>query len=391
MNHTKKISIILFILYIFCNCIINTFAQEEIVKNTEEKENISFTGNKFNAAVIDEIDTTKIWFSSKAGIIIYNRVDKKWEYLKSNVKNVNSINIDPYEKETIWIGTSDGIKKYNRTSGKAENVHAEIIIKTDTTFQNQNKTDSTQVKKSDTTNIKDFHINSIVMDSIDKDNIWFASKQGLLQFNRKNNKWIGFTMNDGLLDDNVNSIAVDKYNPDLIWIGTNKGINVYNRNNKNIEVLPLIENKTDISIYSIMIDGVYVLFGASNGIDIYNKNDKKWKFYSDNMRSEAPRDKIISIEIDKTHPSYVWFGSEKSGIYGFDKLANVWYKFDGQKNMRISSIISDTIEKDLIWATVNVCNGGGIIQYNRSMNTWHITEPLINLYGDFAFSWRQLE
>ena len=45
------------------------------------------------------------------------------------------------------------------------------------------------------------HINAI---SADENNVWIATDQGVSRFDRKNNKWMHYTKEDGLGADNVN-------------------------------------------------------------------------------------------------------------------------------------------------------------------------------------------
>ncbi|MBI5207143.1 MAG: hypothetical protein HY934_05055, partial [Candidatus Firestonebacteria bacterium] len=283
MSHIKS-TFFLIILFIFIICAGNLW--------TQEAKEINFTGNKFNSILLDEADSSLIWFGTKAGIIQYNRKENKWIYPKNNVLCVNIIKNDIYEKDIIWLGTDNGIQKYNRSSGKIE------IIKTgneqkkiDTTLQlnedtSQLKhTDSTQLKQFDSTHnkekevdstqvyLEDFKVKDILIDTIDNDNIWFATQNGLLKHSRKNKNWVNLTKNDGLTDNEVNVILIDKFNTNYIWVGTRKGINLLEREKDTIKISALNTEKT-ISVHAIAIDGMYVLFGTSSGIDIYNKNYK---------------------------------------------------------------------------------------------------------------------
>ncbi len=381
MDYAKKI-----ILYIFISSVIFwNYKSGYLAQEQEEIENINLTGNKFNAVVIDEIDSTLIWFGTKAGIIQYNRKDKKWKYIKSNLVDINTLALDVYEKEILWIGSSTGINKFNRSSNKFS------IVKPVLDTTTLKKIDTTALEKNDSTNIiYDISVKSILIDTIDKDNIWIAALNGLYKVSRNKNEWSLYTDKQGLLDNKVNAISQDNFNLDSIWIGTEKGINIYNRDKKQIESLLFPENR-QMAVNTITIDSMYVLFGTSEGVKIYNKNEKNWTLYFENMKDNIPNNEILCIELDKNRPSYVWFGSEGHGIYGYDKLANLWQKFDSQENIRISSIVSDPIEKDLIWATANVCAGGGVIFYNRNINKWYITEPIINLLGDMEYRFRELD
>ncbi|MBI4649701.1 hypothetical protein HY745_00035, partial [Candidatus Desantisbacteria bacterium] len=181
----------------------------------EEQEKANFTGNKFNTVEIDEADSTYVWFGTNTGIIKYNRADKKWDYAKNNLLNVNAVTVDPYEKNYIWIGTNNSINKYDRKTDKVEIIRIKLLSeKADTTSQND-KLDSTVLRGIDSTFVFfSAKVNSIVIDKIDNDNVWAATNTGLLKYNRKSDKWVQYTKKEGLQDNKINIIAIDKINPD---------------------------------------------------------------------------------------------------------------------------------------------------------------------------------
>jgi len=58
--------------------------------------------------------------------------------------------------------------------------------------------------------------------------VWVATNQGVLKFDREQQRWVSFTTRDGLADDRVYAIQLDG---DFIYFGTSRGLTRFYWNN----------------------------------------------------------------------------------------------------------------------------------------------------------------
>ena len=61
-------------------------------------------------------------------------------------------------------------------------------------------------------------VNCIAADS---DNVWIATALGVSRWDRQQDKWLHYTMEDGLANDMVNAVAIDGQ---WVWFATDEGV-----------------------------------------------------------------------------------------------------------------------------------------------------------------------
>ena len=176
----------------------------------------------------------------------------------------------------------------------------------------------------------------------DKNNIWVATDKGINRFIKSENRWMSYTVQDGLANNKVLGIAVDR---ECIWFGTESGISkfkittgawtTYNRDNG------LPSNR----ITAVSVDGNYVWFGTDKGLARYNMPIDVWALRTTDDGG-LPSNQIIDIAVEE---EYVWFATDKSLFEkSFDSISHqvngsdVNHSFSG---LRIAFIVQSQSTK----------------------------------------------
>lgn len=220
------------------------------------------------------------------------------------------------------------------------------------------------------------YVNQILPDPVDKNYIWFATKGGLLKYDRSKDQWTTYTTAQGLSGNKVFSLARDK---DTLWIGSFWGISKYNLQteewvNINLKGKSSICEFTDVKKDRFHPD--YIWFTSRRGIIRYNKKTRKFLYYKSIIVTASPH--LRSIEFDPFKSELVWFvGSEKIVTYNHSKDSwKTQFTIDDlaqhqkKHRMDIHSITAfeiDSYNPDLIWIGT-VYNG--LFQYNRKTKEW---------------------
>lgn len=220
------------------------------------------------------------------------------------------------------------------------------------------------------------YVNQILPDPIDKNYVWFATKGGLLKYDRSKNQWTTYTTAQGLLDNEVFSLIRDE---NILWVASFRGISKYNFQTEewiNIELKnkdPICEF-TDVKKDRFHPD--YVWFTNRRGVIRYNKKTKEFLYYQPIIVT-ALSTHLKSIEFDPIQSELVWFaGSEK--IVTYNHSEDSWktqFTIDDlaqhQKMHRTGITITvfkiDSYNPDLIWIGT-VYNG--LFQYNHKTKEW---------------------
>lgn len=145
------------------------------------------------------------WKSSKRG---------KQKLSSNNIYTLcESINANNNENETIlWIGTSNGLNKFIIRNDKGS---------TDVNLLN------TEVKYYTVEDgLPDNSVESILEDA--NGNLWLGTSAGISFFNIKNEEFINFTIEDGLIGSSFNTSAAFRDNDGMMLFGCANGINFFN-------------------------------------------------------------------------------------------------------------------------------------------------------------------
>ncbi|WP_159479100.1 hybrid sensor histidine kinase/response regulator transcription factor [Chryseobacterium sp. 18068] len=188
---------------------------------------------------------------------IYLFQQTKWKLLFS-LNNFNS-NIKPtdiyFDRKTkiLWVTTeSHGIIKVNLDIRKIDNI--------------KNNTKTFPVN----------HLISLVPDRKNDDVLWIGSNDGLIQYNKKNNKVKIFSGKEGFPDNVIYSIIPDKLGN--LWMGTNKGLLKFNPTTYKLRIFTRshgLENIEFNRFHQLMLpDGKMAFGGVKSGV-VFNPEDIK--------------------------------------------------------------------------------------------------------------------
>ncbi len=129
-------------------------------------------------------------------------------------ESIKDKNISDTDRITLWVGTSNGLNKVTVKSSdfKADNSLLKAIVKFYT------------IKDG----LPDNSIKSIVED--DKGNLWLGTSNGLSQFNPETEKFINYSLADGLMGNDFNFCSTLKSKEGLLLFGSVKGLNIFDPN-----------------------------------------------------------------------------------------------------------------------------------------------------------------
>ena len=113
-------------------------------------------------------------------------------------------------------------------------------------------------------------VNCIAADS---ENVWIATARGVSRWERQQDKWFHYTMENGLANDMVNAVAIDGQ---WVWFATDEGVSRYDMQTDTFATFRTIDGLASDQVSSIAVDGNYVWFGTSNGLNRYDKTIDSW-------------------------------------------------------------------------------------------------------------------
>ncbi len=260
---------------------------------------------------------------------------------------------------TLWVGTARGLTAYQK--GKFEDYGRNRII-----FINK-------------------HINTITED--EQNQLWIGTQSGLVRFNKKNQEYQTFKIEDGLADDFITKLYLDAQK--TLWIGTqNAGIT-------RILAKDSEQKQIDFQHFTVR-EGL-----AANGVaDLYQDHEgslwigltrgglnrlRDGKFINYTTLEGLPDNLVNTIYEDQKGD--VWIGTATAGLARWrnGRVIQVYDKTNGLSNNHIRSIAED--KKGNLWVATY---GGGV---NVLLVNDNEEKPLIKTYttqdklaGDLARS-----
>jgi ligand-binding sensor domain-containing protein/serine phosphatase RsbU (regulator of sigma subunit) len=319
----------------------------KVITTNSEKNRIA--GNNVHAIFADSHGL--IWIGTNTGISIYEKKTKKFfdadSYfgitLNEKLLNIRIYNINEDYKGNIWIGTKYGLYRVNIDSKTVNSFYSE---------------------QNDSMSICD---NSVNCTACDKDGyIWIGTNLGINRYDYKSNKFkrIGFNkFNKPVSRSNrlyyvpsnlyIEHVLEDLYDDNIIWIGTASGLNKYNKKNQTFEYYTVEDNLPNGTIYEIVQDKNGNIWMSTNrGLACFDIKNNKIRAYDKN-------DGIQGLEFNNgasyIAPSGELFFGGTNGLTSFNPslqqdnpfLPNVVFtnfeKIDDKGN-KVKSSISDTKE-----------------------------------------------
>ena len=191
----------------------------------------------------------------------------------------------------IWFATEEGLSKYDAYNFE--------------TFKNF---------PGSANSLHDVSVDYILED-IKKPNLWIASRQGLVYFDRFKRKFSLVLSKDTLSPDSrniiINSLCFDKNN--VLWIGTSNGLFTWNPPEKKLKTLIKNNGKESSKINTIFKDNKSnIWIGSGKGVFKFDYTDSTFTRYCKDKGINKVR---VIMQDSKNN---FWIGTENTGLYGFN-------------------------------------------------------------------------
>ena len=211
-------------------------------------------------------------------------------------------------------------------------------------------------------------VNCIAADS---HNVWFATQAGVSRWERDQDKWFHYTMEDGLSNDAVNAVAIDGQ---WVWFATEEGVSHYDTETNTFSTYRTIDGLASDQVSSIAVDGNYVWFGTSDGLNRYDKTIDSWAVRT---RKDGLVSKVITaIAVE---PEYVWVGTDreinpdphgweddprfsKGGVSRYHRDTDSWNNYKKSDGLIDNEIATIAVDENSVWFGTQ---DEGVSQYNQ--------------------------
>ena len=210
----------------------------------------------------------------------------------------------------------------------------------------------------------------------DLDNVWIATARGVSRWERQQDQWHHYTMEDGLANDIVNAVAIDGQ---WAWFATDEGVSRYDTETETFATFRTIDGLASDQVSSIAVDGNYVWFGTSEGLNRYDKTIDSWAVRT---RKDGLVSKIITtIAVE---PEYVWVGTDREinpdphgwdedprfsrgGVSRYHRDTDSWNNYTKSDGLIDSEIATIAVDDDSVWFGTQK---EGVSQYNQIDQTF---------------------
>ncbi|TLX75590.1 hypothetical protein E9993_08500 [Labilibacter sediminis] len=317
----------------------------KFVHNPFDKASIS--QNSINCIYNDTL-SGNMWIGTfGAGVNIYNGKTSKFDLIKHNPINPNSLASDfiwsvfEARDSTVWVGTNDkGISRYIPSQDRFE------------FFDHAPNTPGSLSHSS---------VREIYEDS--KGTIWAGTDGGgLNRYNKRLNKFTVYTKQKGnaqsLSHNSVRVVYEDSKK--RLWIGTRNGLNLFNPKNSSFK--RFLHNPNDPNsishnfIYSSIIednDGYLWIGTYGGGLNKMNPDLGTFVSYSMSGEPGKPLSDNIVFSVHEGDDGLIWIGTNQ-GLNVLDKttgLIRFWGTNDGLPNEVIYGILPDN--NGNLWLSTN--------------------------------------
>ncbi|MCG9131564.1 hypothetical protein J5I95_07780 [Candidatus Poribacteria bacterium] len=210
----------------------------------------------------------------------------------------------------------------------------------------------------------------------DANNVWIATARGVSRWERQQDQWLHYTMEDGLANDMVNAVAVDGQ---WAWFATDEGVSRYDIQTDTFATFRTIDGLASDQVSSIAVDGNYVWFGTSEGLNRYDKTIDSWAVRT---RKDGLVSKIITtIAVE---PEYVWVGADreinpdphgwdedprfsKGGVSRYHRDTDSWNNYKKSDGLIDNEIATIAVDDNSVWFGTQ---DEGVSQYNQVDQTF---------------------
>ena len=210
----------------------------------------------------------------------------------------------------------------------------------------------------------------------DSENVWIATARGVSRWERQQDQWLHYTMEDGLANDMVNAVAIDGQ---WVWFATDEGVSRYDTQTNTFATFRTIDGLASDQVSSIAVDANYVWFGTSNGLNRYDKTIDSWAV-------RTRKDGLVSriITTIAVEPEYVWVGTDKEinpdphgwdedprfskgGVSRYHRDTDSWNNYTKSDGLIDNEIATIAVDDDSVWFGTQK---EGVSQYNQVDQTF---------------------
>ena len=213
--------------------------------------------------------------------------------------------------------------------------------------------------------------NAVNCIAADPHNVWFATQAGVSRWDRDQDQWFHYTMEDGLSNDAVNAVAIDGQ---WVWFATQEGVSRYDTQTNTFSTYRTIDGLASDEVSSIAVDGNYVWFGTANGLNRYDKTIDSWAVRT---RKDGLASKVITtIAVE---PEYVWVGTDreinpdphgweddprfsKGGVSRYHRDTDSWNNYKKSDGLIDNEIATIAVDENSVWFGTQ---DEGVSQYNQ--------------------------
>ena len=210
----------------------------------------------------------------------------------------------------------------------------------------------------------------------DANNVWIATARGVSRWERQQDKWLHYTMEDGLANDMVNAVAIEGQ---WVWFATDEGVSRYDTQTDTFSTFRTIDGLASDQVSSIAVDGNYVWFGTSEGLNRYDKTIDSWAVRT---RKDGLVSKIITtIAVE---PEYVWVGTDREinpdphgwdedprfsrgGVSRYHRDTDSWNNYTKSDGLIDNEIATIAVDDNSVWFGTQ---DEGVSQYNQVDQTF---------------------
>ncbi len=218
--------------------------------------------------------------------------------------------------------------------------------------------------------------NSIRCIAADSDNVWIATDKGISRYDRKTNRWIDYSKENGLADDEVNYVAVDG---DLVWCATNFGVSQYDVTKNQWRTFKRQDGLASERISCIAVDGNYVWFGTDSGLNRYDKTIDSWAVRTKKDGLISNNIKTVAVETE-----YVWVGTgadkrdrrdyydrrrkpSRGGVSRYQRSTDSWNNYSKADGLIGEEITAIAVSEDTVWFGTY---DSGVSRYSKTDQTF---------------------
>ncbi|MDI6703293.1 MAG: Ig-like domain-containing protein [bacterium] len=265
------------------------------------------------------------------GVRRYNKKNDTWDLFDTSNSgllddNVLLIGVDTHY---LWFVTSRGVSRCDKTMNNWENFTKEEIGLS--------------------------FFDSIQSIAIDNDYVWFGGDYpGLIRYSKGNGEWMHWSLDEigdkigieGLI---INSMVVDD---GILYMGTSEWCGSQDyliKLETETETLSVIK---EMSVLALSQDSDCLWIGWNNILTGYNKQTGEFKDYeipySPEYYWDGVSDGTISVASLCVDEYKVYLGSDKGGVYIFDKERKTWEELVSEIGSP-QSVLAIAADEDYVW------------------------------------------